>query len=207
MNNNHVNRHQPNSHVGPVNNDTPIYMAGRDIVINNYSGQPPVPAQQYRPVKYQPPRPSIPHRLWNWIKDTTPKTRANISISIGNVYLLGVFIPSTSALESFGAVLVALAFILPGLWWYRCEKRDTARQDQYKDTIYEIEQSRALLDKDADAFILDNLVDPKPPQPVQRRWFIVITVAFCMAIAGLNVISSAADSNIPKPAPVQQQHQ
>lgn len=199
MSNNHKDQYQPELYTGPHNNDTPIYMAGRDIVINNYVNQP----AQHLPVQYQQsPQPSITRRIWRRLKATTPKTRANIAIVFGCVYLFGAVFTATSLFESFGAVLIALAFLLPGLWWYRCEKRDAALQAKYDNTLREIEQSRALLNKDTDAFIFDNLVDPEPPQPVQRRWIAVIIAAVCVAMLGGTCMNAATT-----PAPTSTQHQ
>ena len=186
------------------NNDTPIYMAGRDIIINNYINQPAqhLPVQQ-QPARYQQPlRPSITRRVCRQLKATTPKTRANIAIFFGCVYLFGAVFTATSLFESFSTVLIALAFLLPGLWWYRCEKRDAVLQAKYDNTLREIEQSRALLDKDTDRFILDNLVDPEPPQLVQRRWIAVIIAAVCVAI-----LSGACMDAATTPAPTSTQHQ
>lgn len=202
MSNNHEDQYQPELYTGPHNNDTPTYTAGRDIIINNYVNQ---PTQHYQPAPYQQsPQPSITRRIWRRLKATTPKTRANIAIFFGCIYLFGAVFTSNSALESFGAVLVALAFLLPGLWWYRCEKRDAALQAKYDNTLREIEQSRALLNKDTDAFILDNLVDPEPPQPVQRRWIAVIIAAVCVAMLGGACMDAATTS---APTPTQHQNQ
>lgn len=192
-----------NQYTPSPQDDPPIYMAGRDIVINNYAAPNTPPATQSGSTVVTPAT-STP-TLWQRIKNIPPKTRANVAIWFGAAMAICVSITAASFGEAISAVFTGSAFIVPGLWWHYCQRRDEHNLIEHAQQTAQIEQSRALLDDTADAVVLQYLTPPPKPAPVRRHWLAIGMATLTLATIGSVFYEEPAPT--PAPSPATQQHQ
>lgn len=167
--------HTPNRVFGTESG--PIYMAGRDIVINNYTPTPaPAPREDLRPQ-----RASSRAYDFRHIRRISPKTWATISLVVGVTVLVTAVMGTQSLRDAIGMLLMGAAVTIPGAWWYYCEAQDKEARRRHARKQAEMEQTTALLDEHVDASIIAGMGTLHPPAPMSRQWAFV--AAGCVALA------------------------
>lgn len=177
-------------------NTGPVYMAGRDIVINNYAA----PTTHNLAPQQQPPPQQRPS-LWQRVRGVSPRTWSNIAIFIGIIGCINAIFAATSLRAAISDICISVMFVLPALWWYYCESRDKQAQAAYEKELSDIQRARKLLDPVRDATVLHGLDDPTPPAPIRRRWLAISAVALMFGMIG----SGLAD-DIPDTPPQTEHH-
>lgn len=174
--------HTPN-HVSGTESG-PIYMAGRDIVINNYATPGAIPGSAPAPIPREdlrPPRASSRVYDFRHIRRISPTAWANVSLIFGVTVLVTAVMGTASLRDAIGMVLMGAAVIIPGAWWHYCENQDKEARRRHARETAEMEQTTALLDEHVDASIIAGMGTLPAPEPMSRHWAFI--TAGCVALA------------------------
>lgn len=174
--------HTPNRVSGTESG--PIYMAGRDIVINNYTTPNAIPGSAPAPMSREDLRPQrVSSRVYDFrhIRRISPKAWAMISLVVGATVLVTAVMGTGSLRDAIGMLLMGVAVTIPGAWWHYCENQDKEARKRHARRQAEMEQTTALLDEHADASIIAGMGTLPPPAPMSRHWAFI--TAGCVALA------------------------
>lgn len=179
-------------------NTGPIYMAGRDIVINNYAA----PTTHDLAPQQQQPQPQQRPSLWQRVRNVSPRTWSNIAIVIGAIGCINAIFAATSLRAAVSDICISMMFLLPALWWYYCKSRDKQAQAAYEKELRDTQRARKLLDPVRDATVLHGLNNPMPPTPIRRRWLAISAAALMLGMVG----SGLADNTPETPIQIEHHH-
>lgn len=98
--------------------------------------------------------------------------------------ILGVLFVITSMPQGFNreaasTMMLGAVFIIPALWWFRCQQEDEARLKEYEEAFKAQREIEPWL-TDEDRRLLGTTAAIEPPQTVKRHWPIVAMI--CLAI-------------------------
>lgn len=185
----------PNRTPNRVSNDThgPIYMAGRDIVINNYATPDAIPGSAPAPMSYEDLHPqhvsSRPHNVRH-IRRISPKAWATISLVVGVTVLVTAVMGTQSLRDAIGMVLIGAAVIIPGAWWHYCENQDKETRKRHARKTAEMEQTKALLDEHVDSLIVKGMGTLPAPEAMSRHWACITAGCVALAMIGGNMLDT-----------------
>lgn len=171
--------HTPNRVSGTESG--PIYMAGRDIVINNYATPNAIPGSAPAPMPREDLRPQRVSSRHHHVRRISPKAWATISLVVGVTVLVTAVMGAESIRDAIGMVLMGAAVTIPGAWWHYCEHQDKEARRRHARKQAEMEQTKALLDEHIDSLIVKGMGTLPAPEPMSRHWAFI--TAGCVALA------------------------
>lgn len=85
--------------------------------------------------------------------------------------------------DRLGGILVALAVLIPPLWWFYCEKQDSDRREAYEADVRRNQELTKFLSPQ-DQFIADGMGGVEAPKKFKRRWPLVALISFVVLLLG-----------------------
>lgn len=175
------------------NTPGPIYMAGRDIVINNYATPNAIPGSAPAPISREDLRPQhVSSRVYDFrhIRRISPKAWATISLILGVTVLVTAVMGTQSLRDAIGMVLMGAAVTIPGVWWHYCEHQDKEARRRHARAQAEMEQTAALLDEHVDASIIKGMGTLPAPEPMSRHWAFITAGCVALAMIGGGILDT-----------------